>query len=307
MDHPHQNHGHPATFDEVIARGFPADGTVDAGVAAGARPPRPTQPTLQAALRVTTRLDQAAFTPDQQIAFKNALQQLVDEGVYEQLIRHHVDMSHRMHGSMGSIGLYRFLAWHRRYLTAFERELQRADAAQRGVAVAPLAVPYWRWQDPFPVWLVGFLPARDPATGSLPGARKAAPPPQKATASDVDLIVNQSSLQRTNLPGENEYTKFTWAVEGWGRRPDGSVLPAHNHGHSWIGGVMNNTSTSPTDPVFWLHHAEVDRLWDRWRSTHAAARPLIDGANLIMDPWPETYDELLDPAALGYAYEPGPL
>ncbi|MFK5283783.1 tyrosinase family protein, partial [Lacticaseibacillus paracasei] len=54
---------------------------------------------------------------------------------------------------------------------------------------------------------------------------------------------------------------------------NGTGLPAHNHGHSWIGGIMNNTVTSPTDPMFWLHHSEVDRLWQIWRQSNPAPGP----------------------------------
>jgi tyrosinase len=66
---------------------------------------------------------------------------------------------------------------------------------------------------------------------------------------------------------------------------------------------MNNTSTSPTDPMFWLHHAEIDRLWHIWRQTNAAPAPLLSGAELIMDSWAESYIDLLDIAALGCAYD----
>jgi tyrosinase len=80
-------------------------------------------------------------------------------------------------------------------------------------------------------------------------------------------------------------------------------LPAHNHGHAWIGGIMNNTSTSPTDPIFWMHHAEVDRLWEIWRQTNPAPAPPLVDTDRIMDPWAESYDDLLDIAALGYAHD----
>ena len=26
--------------------------------------------------------------------------------------------------------------------------------------------------------------------------------------------------------------------------------------------------TSPNDPVFWLHHCNIDRLWAEWRVQH---------------------------------------
>lgn len=69
--------------------------------------------------------------------------------------------------------------------------------------------------------------------------------------------------------------------------PDGVVAEAarppyelHNAVHLWVGGLlppeedgaevgtMVNTTISPGDPVFFLHHAMVDRVWARWQQVH---------------------------------------
>lgn len=311
MEHSNQpgGHGHPETFDEVIARGFPHG---QLGALANAhvertrkRPARRAAPLIRttAAVAATIREDQGTLSPAKQTAFRNAIDQLVREGKYLALTRVHMDMSHNMHGTMGEVGLYRFLAWHRRYLVELEGELHRVDTLLRPGAAEKLGIPYWRWQDPFPTWLTGFLPAKDPNTGLTPPQRKNASPPAKANGADIDIILNQFSIQNTGLTGENDYTKFTYGIEGWGKRPDGTGLPAHNHGHSWIGGIMNNTRTSPTDPMFWLHHAEIDRLWQIWRQANSTPMPQLAGPDRIMDPWAESYDDLLDTTALGYAYD----
>ena len=300
--------GHPATFDEVVARGFPhthlqvLQRAHEARVAA--RPAAVSAPRLAAAPAPAARKDAGSgFGAEEQAAFKGAVERLVAEGKYQELVGFHMDMRHNMHGSMGEVGLYRFLAWHRRYLVAFERELQRVDAILRPSATARLGIPYWRWEDPIPDWIQGFLPANDPQTGQAPPPRKEKAPPPKADANDIQIIVNQFNIQQTGIAGENAYTQFTFGLEGWGRRPDGSPLPAHNQGHAWIGGIMNNTSTSPTDPMFWLHHAEIDRLWQIWRQSNPTPAPPLNGADRTMDPWSETYDELLDIGTLGYSYD----
>lgn len=309
MDHSHEagEHLHPKTFDEVLAEGFPLDKLELLkevhkklvkpllGGAAAFAPKPPGAP--------VTRQNQADLSPRNREAFRNAIVRLVEEGKYLELLRFHMDMSHDMHGMMGESGLYRFLGWHRRYLVEFERELQRVDAILRPGATEKLAIPYWRWEDPFPAWLNGFLPANDPDTGTPPPSRKNASPPQKANAGDINIIVNQFSIQNTGLANENDYTKFTYGLEGWGRRPDGTSLPAHNHGHAWVGGIMNNTMSSPTDPIFWLHHAEVDRLWHIWQQANSSAEPRLSGSDRIMDPWGESYDDLLDTEDLGYVYD----
>ncbi len=42
----------------------------------------------------------------------------------------------------------------------------------------------------------------------------------------------------------------------------------HNDGHGWVGGWMADCQTSPRDPVFWLFHCDIDRLWAKWQWTH---------------------------------------
>lgn len=50
---------------------------------------------------------------------------------------------------------------------------------------------------------------------------------------------------------------------------EGTVIPenplptlgVHNTGHVAFGGEMGNMFTSPSDPIFWVHHANIDRIW----------------------------------------------
>ncbi len=41
------------------------------------------------------------------------------------------------------------------------------------------------------------------------------------------------------------------------------VLP-HNWVHGIVGGWMGDVVTAARDPIFWLHHANIDRLWEAW-------------------------------------------
>jgi len=66
--------------------------------------------------------------------------------------------------------------------------------------------------------------------------------------------------------------------------PDGVMMAAsgpgpHNLAHAWVGGLLGVTAqgpkvgtmllpTSPNDPVFFLHHANIDRLWAEWQEAH---------------------------------------
>lgn len=39
----------------------------------------------------------------------------------------------------------------------------------------------------------------------------------------------------------------------------------HAAPHIWVGGNMGQISTSPDDPIFWLHHGNVDRIHALWQ------------------------------------------
>ena len=88
----------------------------------------------------------------------------------------------------------------------------------------------------------------------------------------------------------------------------------HNLVHRWVGGTMMEGS-SPNDPVFWLHHCNLDRLWGIWqqRNPTRAYRPPTGGptGHNIDDPmWPwagesdpPTPRKTLDHRSLGYTYD----
>lgn len=50
-----------------------------------------------------------------------------------------------------------------------------------------------------------------------------------------------------------------------GRWPTGPSM--HNTVHVWVGGQMQ-TSSSPNDPAFFLHHTNIDRLWSQWQERY---------------------------------------
>jgi tyrosinase len=54
---------------------------------------------------------------------------------------------------------------------------------------------------------------------------------------------------------------------------------AHAYGHNGIGGVMRDVYASPGDPVFWLHHAMVDRHFRIWQNDDSSRTGYIDGTS----------------------------
>ncbi|GAB7188353.1 hypothetical protein ATKI12_8184 [Kitasatospora sp. Ki12] len=60
---------------------------------------------------------------------------------------------------------------------------------------------------------------------------------------------------------------FRNLLEGWIPRDLARPVHAHNQVHVWIGGDMA-PGTSPNDPVFFLHHCNVDRIWEGWMTRY---------------------------------------
>ncbi|KAH8163497.1 hypothetical protein CIB48_g4751 [Xylaria polymorpha] len=76
-----------------------------------------------------------------------------------------------------------------------------------------------------------------------------------------------SELQMTsqdNIDQCNAIQNYTDAWLCWFGGPHGSLGP-HAAGHAAVGGVMGDATLSPGDPVFYLHHAWLDKLWWQWQ------------------------------------------
>jgi tyrosinase len=100
------------------------------------------------------------------------------------------------------------------------------------------------------------------------------------TAYDVSPFVILAGLLPTDFYNPQNYLSFTSSkTPSHNTQPDGATkfstlegMP-HNKVHNCIGGVgpidpgpygnMTNF-LSPVDPIFFLHHANMDRLWDVW-------------------------------------------
>lgn len=62
-----------------------------------------------------------------------------------------------------------------------------------------------------------------------------------------------------------DFGSFTRRVESV---PSFTVPTIHGGGHFSVGGVLgsiSNAYNSPADPIFWLHHANLDRIWWNWQ------------------------------------------
>jgi tyrosinase len=59
---------------------------------------------------------------------------------------------------------------------------------------------------------------------------------------------------------------------------------SHASGHNGIGSVMQDVYASPADPVFWLHHAFVDRNFRIWQNADRSRVNNINGNDIVGNP-----------------------
>ncbi len=157
-----------------------------------------------------------------------------------------------------------FFSWHRMFIYYFERILRKASGDPT------LNLPYWNYTD---VLAQGVLPEafRLPADSgnSLYDSTRQAVYNNGAAlpAADVSYSAGFNLIN---------FTTTTSGAPSFGGRtvsapahfpPGGGTgqieFSPHNNVHNDIGGDMAR-GESPRDPIFWLHHANIDRLWNRW-------------------------------------------
>jgi tyrosinase len=129
-----------------------------------------------------------------------------------------------------------FFAWHRGYLYHFERQLRMVSGDGN------LVLPYWEY------YTYAQMPSEftDASSGN------------PLYVSRVNTNVYQAL---TLKPFSSKIVNFPRGMSN-AFEPTFEDAP-HNPVHNIIGNVMA-TMQSPTDPIFWLHHCNCDRLWVAW-------------------------------------------
>lgn len=165
------------------------------------------------------------------------------------------------------------------------------------------------------------------------------------TAADVQFALSRPSYDVHPYDVTSDINlSFRNAIEGWVNalpmtcQPDpggganwmanfgpGTGSMNHNAVHGYIGGIAGMSPngpvfgtmmlpTSPNDPIFWLHHSNIDRIWAKWQETHgvntyepvSGHHPnnvdntigVFDTAGINVTP-----ADMADISQLGYSYE----
>lgn len=162
-----------------------------------------------------------------------------------------------------------FLPWHRLYLWRFEQIVRATVVANGGPA--DWALPYWDYErDSSVPWAFRqeFLPDGSPNPLLVlrdarrnDGVAMPAPAIESATALAVEQFGPSSAgSMALTFGGANTTANHFGSFSSSGALE----LTPHNSVHVQLGGLMANPNTAAQDPIFWLHHANIDRLWEVW-------------------------------------------
>jgi hypothetical protein len=191
-------------------------------------------------------------------------------------------------GSKQSQQAQNFFLWHRMYLYHFEKVLQWASGD------SSLRLPYWNYTDPGQEQ----VPAPFRVATSVLYDDKRNP--------DMNAGSKQLSSQSTNIDAAlkiSNYLDYEFKIE----------RGIHGYVHCTVGPTcpvahMGDVPVAGNDPVFYTHHANIDRMFSCWEakygipsgswSTQTFSFPDETG-NLVTKP----VSDFLDTKALGYAYD----
>ncbi|NHQ80233.1 hypothetical protein HA051_01325 [Chromobacterium vaccinii] len=217
-----------------------------------------------------------------------------------------------------------FLPWHRVYLGIFE-DIVSATVAKLG-GPKDWALPYWNYSPPGARALPPAFTAKQFA--GLSGQNPLLVERDQGNDGKPFLdnkAVSLNCLKRANFAGHlapGGDSGFGGPMRGpnhMGDSDQGQLeMVPHDMIHSDIGGLMGDPDTAAQDPIFWLHHANIDRLWEVWRKMgnanptdpkwlsatrfffhDASGKPATFTPQDVMDtvngPWHYQYDNLANP------------
>jgi tyrosinase len=162
-----------------------------------------------------------------------------------------------------------FLPWHRGYLAYFEQIIEKAVQSVGGPA--GWALPYWNYSDHDPK--ARLLPdafvhktlANGKANPLFVAGRNSATANFHIGNADVALdCLTHSPFDGAVHGGDPGFGGPKTVFSHFGQTNGRLENVPHNAVHSDIGGLMGDPETAALDPIFWLHHANIDRLWEVW-------------------------------------------
>lgn len=162
-----------------------------------------------------------------------------------------------------------FLVWHRLYIYHFEKIVRKVSGYKE------FALPYWGYTEDNRDLKVLQSEFRNPKSYLYEPCRF-----DSLNKGQVIYGEIERSLDLTQLMSYDNYALFCHNID---KAPHGAMHDYIGGGNSWnegklqfnnhITGTVTETGlmgwvpTAAFDPVFWTHHANIDRIWQQWTNS----------------------------------------
>ncbi len=149
-----------------------------------------------------------------------------------------------------------FTPWHRWFIYNFEKDLRNSGAP----GAVKINMPYWDWTS------VNYTSVPTDRTPAAPIFNDSYYTPEYGFLGKYNSLwslgrIATSSSYPTNVAVNDVLSNNIYSNHTAMRPRLEGVL--HNGVHNIVGGVMV-TALSPNDPIFYLHHAMIDKIWQDW-------------------------------------------
>lgn len=173
-------------------------------------------------------------------------------------------------------GSWYFTAWHRMYLYHFEAIVRAAVIDQGGPQ--DWSLPYWNYERNDEALQIPPAFTQETLPDGSDNPLWVANPNRRADVNAGNPMLPQFASSTATMSDTYFITPVDGTPGGFGGPETGFhhgfdglagdlEYQPHNVIHVWVGGLMSNPDTAAQDPIFWLHHANIDRLWETWRLT----------------------------------------
>ena len=196
-----------------------------------------------------------------------------------------------------------FLPWHRMYLYFMEQIVRQVSGR------ADFAMPYWNYTSDDPT-LRGVLPEqfRSPADPLYSILYR---PPRTSLANSGQPIQKYQAGDPMDIGPAMAASAYSTvgAVQGFCRAIDSGI---HGRIHVLVGTSkgMGAVPYAARDPLFWVHHSTIDRMWASWTAnggvnptTASWAKKTFVFADGNGQRVSSALKDYFDTATLGYAYD----
>jgi len=199
---------------------------------------------------------------------------------------------HHQQNARSAAQMQLFPPWHRAYLYTWEMAMRDR--------VPGVTLPWWDWT---------LRPPRQSGIPQIFADRLVNGQPNPLYSFRVNLPSTNPPLVRATarrparpnqLPTQVDVNDVLAATD-WNDFAD-RLENIHDGVHGWVGGDMGFVPTAAFDPIFWSHHAMIDRLWWVWQTKHGNSNISSALLDVVLAPFNMKVRNVLNINDLGYDY-----